>query len=164
MFLFRLIFPYHCHDFYARPSCGHQAGECSFWSEVIALWTKRVGQKEVKVYSALVRKVERSIRGELFHRRRRTIPEVERYAHLTYGLYDCIRLCSGRQIVVDASKRRKRETMGERIDQTGADSLVWRPWKLRAARQPKKNPRTKRFDPSSIPSGASPIYGYFCSP
>ncbi len=28
----------------AECSCGHQAGECSFWSEVIALWTKRVGR------------------------------------------------------------------------------------------------------------------------
>jgi hypothetical protein len=92
----------------AECSCGSQAGECSFWSEVIALWTKRVGQNEVKVYPALAHNVERSIRGELIHRCHRTIPEFERYAHLTYALYDSIRLCSGRRIVVDSSKSAKR--------------------------------------------------------
>ena len=87
-------------------SCGRTVAECPFWSAVRREWVARVGEEGIERYPKLQSAFEHNKRWPRLLRER-LLPSApyKTYARYTEALYGAIRTVSGKDVIVDSSKR-----------------------------------------------------------
>lgn len=87
-------------------ACNRHATTCEFWSEVYHTWIESAGADNCHQYAELQRTFEH-IRGipRLLRERVRPSAHYEVYLRTTLLLYHAIQKVSGREIIIDSSKR-----------------------------------------------------------